>query len=129
MFCINCGTKLPDEAKFCFNCGTKLEDLLNSINNTPAVQEEEKEILELENKNIVLTLGNRKIELPPYSKEYACLEQLFDLKMSLAYDVFTGSFNKEHKDLEGMILFAENNDGSLTYITPHQEVKPGSQIN
>ena len=30
---------------------------------------------------------------------------------------------------EGMILFAENNDGSLTYITPHQEVKPGSQIN
>lgn len=21
MFCVNCGTKLPDDAKFCFNCG------------------------------------------------------------------------------------------------------------
>ncbi|EGJ70680.1 Methionyl-tRNA synthetase [Bacteroides coprosuis DSM 18011] len=30
---------------------------------------------------------------------------------------------------EGMILFAENNDGSLTYISPNKEVKPGSQIN
>lgn len=138
MFCINCGTKLPDEAKFCFNCGTKLEDLLNSINNTPAVQEEEKEILELEkesveetieeygeeivdeNKNIVLTLGNRKIELPPYSKEYACLEQLFDLKMSLAYDVFTGSFNKEHKDLEGMILFAKDKIPTIYEMTINQ---------
>lgn len=27
MFCINCGTKLPDGAKFCFNCGAKLGEL------------------------------------------------------------------------------------------------------
>ena len=24
MFCMNCGTKLPDDAKFCYKCGTKL---------------------------------------------------------------------------------------------------------
>ena len=24
MFCMNCGTKLPDDAKFCFKCGTKI---------------------------------------------------------------------------------------------------------
>lgn len=24
MFCMNCGTKLPDDAKFCFKCGTQL---------------------------------------------------------------------------------------------------------
>lgn len=24
MFCMNCGTKLPDEAKFCFKCGFKV---------------------------------------------------------------------------------------------------------
>ena len=23
MFCMECGTRLPDNAKFCFNCGTK----------------------------------------------------------------------------------------------------------
>lgn len=27
MFCINCGTKLPDGAKFCFNCGARVPDL------------------------------------------------------------------------------------------------------
>lgn len=29
MFCMNCGTKLPDGAKFCFNCGAKVLDQLN----------------------------------------------------------------------------------------------------
>lgn len=24
MFCIECGTRVPDTVKFCFNCGTKL---------------------------------------------------------------------------------------------------------
>lgn len=24
MFCMNCGQKLPDEAKFCFRCGSKV---------------------------------------------------------------------------------------------------------
>ena len=24
MFCMNCGTQLPDGAKFCMNCGTKV---------------------------------------------------------------------------------------------------------
>ena len=24
MFCMECGTKLPDNAKFCMNCGTKV---------------------------------------------------------------------------------------------------------
>lgn len=27
MFCMNCGTKLPDDAKFCFKCGTKIGTL------------------------------------------------------------------------------------------------------
>lgn len=31
MFCINCGTKLPDGAKFCFNCGAKLGELSSEM--------------------------------------------------------------------------------------------------
>jgi len=27
MFCMNCGTQLPDGAKFCMNCGTKVGEL------------------------------------------------------------------------------------------------------
>ena len=30
MFCMNCGTKLPDEAKFCFKCGEKTIVNINS---------------------------------------------------------------------------------------------------
>lgn len=36
MFCMNCGTKLPDGAKFCMNCGTKLGEV------SPAVSSAEK---------------------------------------------------------------------------------------
>lgn len=25
MFCMECGTKLPEHAKFCFHCGAKVE--------------------------------------------------------------------------------------------------------
>ena len=27
MFCMNCGTQLPDGAKFCMNCGTKVGEV------------------------------------------------------------------------------------------------------
>ncbi|MBS6184548.1 MAG: zinc ribbon domain-containing protein, partial [Clostridium celatum] len=31
MWCINCGTSLPDGAKFCFNCGYKMpEEILKT---------------------------------------------------------------------------------------------------
>ena len=130
MFCINCGTKLPDEAKFCFNCGTNLEELLKSINNTKVIQEEEEKVNDLgdelveefideeeklinekeervkANKSIILSLGNRKIELPPYSKEHIGIEELFYMQLSVSSDTFTESFNNMHKDLEGMLLFS-----------------------
>ena len=30
MFCMNCGTKLPDHAKFCYNCGAKIPEKLGT---------------------------------------------------------------------------------------------------
>ena len=30
MFCINCGTELPDKAKFCFNCGEKTDGIMDN---------------------------------------------------------------------------------------------------
>lgn len=30
MFCMNCGTKLPDHAKFCYNCGAKIPENLGT---------------------------------------------------------------------------------------------------
>lgn len=42
MFCMNCGTQLPDGAKFCMNCGTKMGDAPAPAPApaVPAVQEE-----------------------------------------------------------------------------------------
>lgn len=39
MFCMNCGTKLPDHAKFCFNCGARVPDGLGDKGTAPAASE------------------------------------------------------------------------------------------
>ena len=36
MFCVYCGTKLPDEARFCFMCGKKVEPARNAENGATA---------------------------------------------------------------------------------------------
>ena len=42
MFCINCGTKLPDGAKFCFNCGARMPEMPNGTvpESAPAADKE-----------------------------------------------------------------------------------------
>lgn len=35
MFCMNCGTKLPDNAKFCFNCGAKVPEMPGNAPTAP----------------------------------------------------------------------------------------------
>lgn len=35
MYCIFCGTQLPDQAKFCYNCGGNLKDLKNEKDGKP----------------------------------------------------------------------------------------------
>ena len=45
MFCVYCGTKLPDETRFCFMCGKKVEPADNAENivaaNSGSIDEEE----------------------------------------------------------------------------------------
>ena len=45
MFCMNCMTKLPDNAKFCYNCGYKLSAKL-SPDETQVLKDEEKKLKE-----------------------------------------------------------------------------------
>ncbi len=42
MFCIKCGTKLPDEAVFCYKCGEKLPQIEKPVNNKKEIKEAEK---------------------------------------------------------------------------------------
>lgn len=46
MFCMNCGTKLPNEAKFCFKCGAKIEAIINSDETTASVKTESDNVVE-----------------------------------------------------------------------------------
>lgn len=50
MFCMECGTELPDNAKFCFNCGEKINvssklNRVNRISEEVSMQKEEVIIL------------------------------------------------------------------------------------
>lgn len=45
MFCMNCVTKLPDDAKFCYNCGYKLSAKL-SPDEPQVLKDEEKKLKE-----------------------------------------------------------------------------------
>ena len=51
MFCINCGTKLPDDAKFCYNCGNKVGEKLSP--DEPQVLKDEEKKLKEEKVNIL----------------------------------------------------------------------------
>ena len=46
VFCIQCGTKLPDNAKFCFNCGAQISipnnTVSNNVSNNTALEKPEK---------------------------------------------------------------------------------------
>ena len=57
MFCINCGTKLPDDAKFCYNCGNKVGEKLSP--DEPQVLKDEEKSLK-EEKVISLTSTRNK---------------------------------------------------------------------
>ena len=137
MFCMNCGTKLPDKAKFCFNCGVNLKEFTKDIEESDGVlvekeekcqientitQNEKKDLVISENKNIILNLGNRKIELPPHSKEVVCIDEIFSLNLDTAVNSFTESFNDKHNDLDGMLSFCAEEIPPIYQLTINQSI-------
>ena len=53
MFCIKCGSKLPDGAKFCMNCGVAIDykNMSNQENREEKREEENKEsVVEVKDK-------------------------------------------------------------------------------
>lgn len=41
MFCKNCGTELPDNAKFCTSCGTKVDEVIKTETNQGTIAKDE----------------------------------------------------------------------------------------
>jgi hypothetical protein len=121
MWCINCGIKLPDEAKFCFQCGTNLSEVLkNQLNNESNDELEEIEEIEESNKvegiavydeeevekDLIFKLGNRTVKLPYLTEQYVYLEDRFSSTANLARESFLESYDTKFKNLEGMITYA-----------------------
>ena len=54
MFCMNCGTKLPDNAKFCYQCGEKTnvgreQNSVQEVKSSAPITDSEKKIVEKNN--------------------------------------------------------------------------------
>lgn len=58
MFCMECGTKLPDNAKFCFNCGNKISENLSPVASS------------FENNKNDTTIARTSMALPDVTKIY-----------------------------------------------------------
>lgn len=91
MFCMKCGTKLPDHAKFCFNCGAKVPEGLGAEDTAPAAPEEpvpetpahtapeEKPLPDIPGSHFTI-LGKYQVELP---------------RATAIYNQFWAPFNRE----------------------------------
>ena len=121
MWCIECGTKLPDNAKFCFNCGKNLSDILSNQENEDNIQEENvalsivepsntTEIVEVVEEKVrkTISLGNRIIELPYCSDELVYLQSNLTRLAEAGKNYFLSSYDNKFKDFEGMIEFCVN---------------------
>ena len=66
MFCVYCGTKLPDEARFCFMCGKKVEPARNAENGATANSgNSDEEELSTEIQEAPATTSNEKSSVAP----------------------------------------------------------------
>ena len=63
MFCKECGTQLPDDAKFCINCGTSIDSVPQNVQNNTSQEtilmkglcNRVKSVMNVQNGNAILT--------------------------------------------------------------------------
>lgn len=97
MFCIKCGSKLPDGAKFCMNCGVAIDykNMSNQENREEKREEENKEsVVEVKDKEekIYFTLVNSWTIR--YVKDTEKVASLFGIFLKRAYDETNNLFKK-----------------------------------
>lgn len=84
MFCINCGTKLEEEARFCINCGKPVSGEVTNQNNTinvnanQTISVEQKSKVKVEDKEVVLNVK------PTFNALYVISPYLTTIIMFLA---------------------------------------------
>lgn len=134
MWCISCGTKLPENAKFCFQCGTNLSEILKNhlkkeINIEPGETEEFDVVEENANtdnvplcdddveEDIIISLSDRTLKLPYLAQQYAFLEKSLNTFATAARSSFWESYNSNFRDFEGMITFSKENSFAYYQMT------------
>ena len=72
MFCINCGTQLPEGAKFCFKCGADMNQFFaGSDKETTNTSPKAEAIVDSpRKKTVTLSIGKWKVEYPESIKTY-----------------------------------------------------------
>ena len=122
MWCINCGTSLPDEAKFCFNCGYKMpEEILKTTTEINEEIDDEyfddeylEESVELDNTEHCQEVinNNQEIQNPIIINKFKInilgRELEYPEELSI-YAVIENSYNKLLKDAQKKFLERYNN--------------------
>lgn len=108
MFCINCGTKLPDGAKFCFECGAKLPTpsiVSEPTENTAFTSDRQKADIPIE-----FTIKGHKLKFDSSYKEYT-------EKRTAFFDEFIAGFEKRATEFRRTFKGIEDCDQKVIEIT------------
>ena len=131
MWCINCGTKLPDEAKFCFSCGAKVVNIVsdNEVEETYDLEEDnnpqdsenlmteqidDKRDIVVDN-DVELVLFDRKLIYKQSDKINASIERFYSKLIKKAKEDFINRFDNQYKTLGSLIDNAEDNFNNDLY--------------
>ena len=137
MWCINCGTKLPDEAKFCFQCGAKVvkcdsdkkveelyeldeddyeddEFIDDSQDLSPEKANNKGKITVIDN-DVELNILGRKCRYKDSDRTYAVIEKTYSNLIEEAKKNFTNKFDNQYKSLSSLIDNAEDDFNKEIY--------------
>lgn len=86
----------------------KFERTTENLYNDKEIANSNGYILDTTHNHIIFPIGNRKVLLHPYTKEYLYFEMYYDKLANDARSLLLNSYNKDYTDILGLINFCEN---------------------
>ena len=92
----------------------QLDNTKNYLNTNNEATNSNGYIFDIEHKHIIFPIGNKKVLLHTFTKEYLYFEMYYDKLANDAKNILINSYNKDYTDILGLINFCENT--MMTFI-------------